>query len=108
MNKLHLSWEARNDLADIQNYIAEELDNPRAATATVRKITSAIRTLRDYTQIGTPLSAVADVDSDYRFLVSGSYLVFYRANGQDIYIDRVLYGPRDYLRTLFEDTMSDE
>lgn len=31
-------------------------------------------------------------------------MVFYRANGNDIYVDRVLYGRSDYLRTLFADT----
>ena len=30
-------------------------------------------------------------------------MVFYRVNGQDVYIDRVLYGRRDYLRILFPD-----
>ena len=103
MNNLHLSVGAQNDLADIKAYIAEDLENPQAAIATVSKITKAIRILRDHALIGTPLSSVADVDGDYRFLVSGNYMVFYRANGCDIYIDRVLHGRRDYLRTLFAD-----
>ena len=59
--------------------------------------------LRDHALIGTPLSSVADVNGDYRFLVSGNYMVFYRAIGNDIYIDRVLYGRRDYLRILFDE-----
>jgi len=50
--------------------------------------------------IGTPLISVAEVDSDYRFLVSGKYMVFYRVTGKDIYVDRILYGRRDYLRIL--------
>lgn len=104
MNNLHLSYEAQNDLADIKAYIAEDLENPQAAIATVSKITKAIRILRDHALIGTPLSSVADVDGDYRFLVSGNYMVFYRASGNDIYIDRVLYGRRDHLRILFADT----
>ena len=106
MNNLHLSIDAQNDLADIKAYIAEDLENPQAAIATVSKITKAIRILRDHALIGTPLSSVADVDGDYRFLVSGNYMVFYRANGNDIYIDRVLYGRRDYLRILFADNQS--
>ena len=91
MNNLHLSYEAQNDLSDIKDYIAEDLENPQAAIATVSKITKTIRMLRDHALIGTPLSSIADVDSNYRFLVSGNYMVFYRANGNDIYIDRVLY-----------------
>ena len=48
------------------------------------------------------------MESDYRFLVSGNYLVFYRAYGKDVYIDRVLYGRRDYMLILFGDAQTDE
>ena len=96
--------DAQNDLAGIKRYITEDLEDPQAALATVSKITKAIRTLRDHALIGTPLSSVAEVDGEHRFLVSGNYMVFYRANGNDIYVDRVLYGRSDYLRTLFADT----
>ena len=102
MNDLHLSYDAQKDLADIKKYIAEDLENPQAATATVSKITKAIRTLRDHALLGPPLSSIADVDREYRFLVSGKYMVFYRVVGNHIYIDRVLYGRRDYLRALLE------
>ena len=36
MNKLHLSAEAQNDLAEIKAYIVFDLDNPTAAAATVK------------------------------------------------------------------------
>ena len=104
MNKLHLSPEAQEDLSEIKAYIAEDLENPQVALSTVMKITKTIRMLQDHALIGTPLSAVADVNSDYRYLVSGSYMVFYRVAGKDVFIDRVLYGRRDYLRILFGDT----
>ena len=103
MNNLHLSIDAQNDLADIKAYIAEDLENPQAAIAIISKITKAIRTLRDHALLGTSLSSVADVDGDYRFLVSGNYMVFYRTSNGDVYIDRVLYGRRDYLRILLAD-----
>ncbi len=104
MNKLHLAPEAQNDLDEIQTYIAEELENPQAAQSTVGKIMKSIRLLLEHSLIGAPLSSIADVDSDYRFLVSGNYMVFYRVNGADVFIDRVLYGRRDYLRILLGDT----
>lgn len=108
MNKLHLSPEAQEDLSEIKAYIAEDLENPQAALSTVTKITKTIRMLQDHTLIGTPLSAVADVNSDYRYLVSGNYMVFYRVAGKDVFIDRVLYGRRDYLRILFADTQEEQ
>lgn len=38
----------------------------------------------------------------------GYTVVFSRVNGTDVYIDRVLYGRRDYLRGLFADTGTTE
>lgn len=102
MNNLHLSPEAKDDLAEIKKYIATELENPIAALNAVSRITKGIRALQTQAGIGAPLSSIANVDSDYRFLVSGNYLTFYRVNGNDVYVDRILYGRRDYLRILFD------
>ena len=101
MNKLHLSPEAHEDLMEINAYISQDLDNPQAALSTVKKITQAIHNLQEHALIGSQLSSIADVHSDYRFLLSGSYMIFYRVTGHNVYIDRVLYGRRDYLRILF-------
>ena len=95
-------------MAEIKVYITGELENPDAALATVSTITKKIRVLKNQAYIGTPLSSVADTESDYRFLVSGNYLVFYRIYGKDVYIDRVLYGRRDYMRILFGGAQTDE
>lgn len=103
MNKLYLSELAQSDLAEIKAYIADELENPAAAIATVRKITKDIRGLKDYALMGAPLSSIADIQSDYRFVVTGNYITFYRVYGNEVYVDRVLYGRRDYLRILFSD-----
>lgn len=108
MNNLHLSKEAQNDLAEIKTYLTDKLENPDAALATVSRITKKIRILKSQAYVGTPLSSVADTESDYRFLVSGNYLVFYRVYGKDVYIDRVLYGRCDYMRILFGDAQVDE
>lgn len=100
MNSVHVSEAAQNDLDEIRGYISRELENPPAALSTVRKILDSIRILRAHAMAGAPLSSIAAVETDYRFLVSGSYIVFYRAAGNDVYVDRVLYGRRDYLRVL--------
>lgn len=104
MNNLHISPAARNDLLEIRDYISEDLENPKAALLVVRKITDSIGTLRDHALIGTPLRAIAEVESDYRYLVCDSYMVFYRVAGRDVFVDRILYGRRDYLRILTEKT----
>ncbi|WP_419516372.1 type II toxin-antitoxin system RelE/ParE family toxin [Hominenteromicrobium sp.] len=101
MNNLHLSAEAQNDLMEIKAYIEEDVLNPSAALTTVSRITKSWRVLQNYAHAGALLSSIADIESDYRFIVSGNYISFYRVCGNDIYIDRILYARRDYLRILF-------
>lgn len=108
MNNLHLSEEAQNDLMEIKAYIEEELLNPSVALATVSRITKSLRILQTYVQAGAPLSSIAEIESDYRFIVSGNYISFYRAYGSEVYVDRILYARRDYMRILFGDHTSDE
>ena len=108
MNNLHLSEEAQNDLIEIKTYIEEELLNPSAALSTVSRITKSLRILQTYAEIGTPLSSIMDIESDHRFIVSGNYISFYRAYGSEVYIDRILYARRDYMRILFEDSTDEE
>lgn len=104
MNNIHLSDDAQNDLLEIKAYIAEELGNPASANSIMRKITADIRALKNYAMLGAQLSSIAAVPGDYRFLVTGNYLTFYRVSGTEVYIDRILYGRRDYLSCLFGDT----
>ena len=102
-NNIHYSAESRRDLDDIWDYIVSELQNRVAAERVVDRILDAVERLKDFAEMGALLSSVADVGGDYRFLVSGNYMVFSRVNGRDDFIDRVLYGRRDYLRVLFRD-----
>lgn len=108
MNNLHISEEAQNDLIEIKAYIEEELLNPSAALATVSKITKSLLILRTYAKAGTPLSSIVDVESDYRFIVSGNYMSFYRSYGNEVYVDRILHSRRDYMRVLFGDITIEE
>ncbi len=103
IHELHFSPAALDDLDEIYDYILTDLGNPGAAGRTVYAILDTLDALREFPLMGTPLSSVARVESDYRFLVSGSYMAFYRPGTGHVYIDRVLYGRRDYLRILMED-----
>lgn len=100
-NKLYFSQEARRDLDEIWDYIASELGNTAAAERTVGAILDDIDQLRDFSELGAPLFSIARVESDHRVLVTGNYLTFYRVGEKEVYVDRVLYGRRDYLRALF-------
>ncbi len=89
---------------EIWDYIALDLQNPPAAQRVIDGILDVVDLLATFAEGGALLSSITDVETDYRFLVSGHYLVFYRVGNGDVYVDRVLYGRRDYLRLLFGDT----
>ena len=108
MYKLQISPEARNDLAEIKGNISQELCNPRAAVNLVSKITKKIRGLSEHPGIGRTISSNVDVQTDYRFLVCANCLIFYRCKGEFVFVSRILYGRRDYLRILFGDLPKDE
>ena len=103
MNKIVYSPKARNDLDEIWTYISEKLLNPSAAEATVNGILDTIDMLQAQAEIGKPLYFSSDMFSGYRFLVYKNYLAFYRTSADTIYIDRIIYGKRDYMRLLFRD-----
>lgn len=101
MKKLLISPLAEEDLAEIKNYISVELNNPSAALKIMKQIMKRIRQLIEVPEIGAPLSSVVDIETDYRFLVCGKYLVFYRIEDENVFVSRVFYGKRDYLKLLF-------
>ena len=103
MNKIVYSPKARNDLDEIWTYISEKLLNPSAAEATVNGILDTIDMLQAQAEIGKPLYVSSDLFSGYRFLVYKNYLAFYRTSEDTVYIDRIIYGKRDYMRLLFRD-----
>ena len=82
--------------------------NRSAAERVIDRIMDAVDPLKNFAEMGTPLSSIVDVGTDYRFLVSGNYMVFYRVQGNDVYIDRVLYGRSDYMSVLFKDLLREE
>lgn len=101
MAKIQYSRLAYRDLEQIGDYIAEDLKNPTSAWNTVSHIQDAIDRLVDFPESGAPLSARYKGVGDYRFLVCANYLAFYRLAKDTVFIDRILYGRRDYLKILF-------
>ena len=111
-NNLIYTTRSRQDLDDIWDYISFDLQNLPSAERILNRIMDAAERLKLFPESGALLSSVAPLDHelylDERFLVSGKYLIFYHAFRNDIYIDRVLYGGRDYLRVLFRDALQEE
>lgn len=103
-NKIHYSVQSQKDLDAIWDYIATEYQNVSAASKIVNSILDDVDQLEDFAELGPELSSIADVENDYRFLVTKDYLTFYRVSGENIFVDRVLNGRMDYLRVLREGT----
>ena len=99
--KLRVNPEAINDIADIKKYIRDELGNPAAAKRVVDNIVKSYKSLRKTPYIGQQLSALIRIANDYRYLVCGNYLIFYKTDVNIISVHRVLYGKRDYCSILF-------
>lgn len=102
MNNIYVFEEAQNA------YIDEELLHLSTALSTVSKIIKRFCVLRTCAQTSAPLFSVAGIKSDYRFIVSGNYISFYHVYGKEIYVDRILYARRDYMRILFGDVSTEE
>jgi len=100
--RVKYSDESIRDLEEIGDYIAEQLGSPKAALNTVSKIQDTIDRLNDFPLMGARLLSIVEIETDYRFLVCGNHLAFYRPMGEKILIDRILYGKRDYIAILFD------
>lgn len=96
------SPEALKDLDEIYDYIANVLKIPDAADNTVNKILDKTDLLSDNPEIGTQLFFENDLFSGYRYMVSDNYLAFYRITNESVFVDRVIYGKRDYMKILFK------
>lgn len=101
-NKIRYSHLAVNDLDETREYISAELCNETAANETISGILEAIGRLKEFPETGAILQLPDDIISGYRFVQYRNYLAFYRIEKNTIFIDRVIYSKRDYLKILFE------
>ena len=101
MAGINFTPDALEDLKKIKQYITDELCSEVAAIHTVGKITKRIRQLACFPESGAPLSSIINLEVPYRFFVCGNYTAFYRVEGDEIHIIRVLYGKRNFMQILF-------
>ena len=99
---LHYSPESFRDLEEILSYIALELCNNEAADKMLDAIMNEIDKLIDFPNMGAALANIINIETNYRYIISGNYMIFYRIEQTDIYIDRILYSRRDYVHILFK------
>ena len=99
--KLVLSAEARRDIKNIQDYIAEEQERPQTALQVIEKILNRIENLLRFPDTGTLLSPKVNFPANYRYARAAGYYIFYRHEHNQIFVDRIIHGKRDYITILF-------
>ena len=102
MAKVEFSPAAQADLDETAAYMENVLHNPGAALKFVQDAKKQLHILHDFPEMGTPVES-ADGEVIYRRLVCGNYVAVYRVDGDTVYVDRILYGRRDYMALLFGD-----
>ena len=109
LRRIEYSPRALKDLDGIWDYIEKELCNPSAAQNTVEGIMDKIDILMSFPEAGAKLEFENGLNSGYRYVSFKNYIAFYRLGSDDIvYIDRVVYSGRDYMRILFPNVDSND
>ena len=110
MPKLIISIEVRRDFYEIQRYLAEDLENPVAASRVISAIMKKIRKLEKFPLLGPSLEVLVPFRTDSRYLVCGKHIAIYEFDSEkdQVIIDRVIDGRRDYLRILFGEQLESE
>ena len=107
--RIEYSPRALKDLDGIWDYIEKELCNPSAAQNTVEGIMDMVDILRSFPEAGAKLEFENGLNSGYRYVSFKNYLAYYRFRSDGIvYIDRVVYSGRDYMRILFPNIDSND
>lgn len=109
LRRIEYSPRALKDLDGIWDYIEKELCNPSAAQNTVEGIMDKIDILMSFPEAGAKLEFENGLNSGYRYVSFKNYIAFYHLGSDDIvYIDRVVYSGRDYMRILFPNVDSND
>ena len=82
--KLRFTPEALNDLSEIKQYIGKDLGSPMAAGKIIRGILASCGLLKNQPRLGMELSKRIGRETDYRYLISGNYIVFYRIESNSV------------------------
>ena len=95
-DRLRYSPQAQLDLDEIFDYFADELGNPEKGESVVSGILAAARKIPGRATRFPPVGPLPFATDEYRFSQVGSYGIFFRAEDEVVFVDRVLNNRRDY------------
>ena len=90
------------DLKEIIHYEDQKNGSKIKSAALINEIIDKIQILTDFPEIGPSLSRIIKINTDYRYLIVGSYIIFYRYDRNVVKVNRVFNAKRDYLYLLFD------
>ena len=99
-DRLHYSPQAQLDLDEIFDYFADELGNPAKGESVISGILAAARKIPGRATRFPPVGPLPFAADEYRFSQVGSYVIFFRVDGEIVFVDRVLNNRRDYASLL--------
>lgn len=101
--ELRWSADAADDLDAAIDYISNNLGSPLSAQRLVDSILGKAQLFADSPGAATVLRTRTGVDTGYRYMVCGNWMVFFCLEESRALVVRILYGKSDYMKTLFGD-----
>ena len=88
MMKLRINPVVVEDLKNIKKYIAE--DNEEMAVKTIQEIYVQIENIQQFPHMGADLAKRVSFRTDYKYVICGNYVVFYKIGDEYVEISRVM------------------
>lgn len=98
MMRIIFTPKAIEDLEEIKSYIAK--DSEENALNYVRRIFDKIDKIADNPDFGISLERKWGIPTNYRMLICESHLAFYKVEGNNVRIYRVLHSKRNCISIL--------
>ena len=88
-----------NDMERIHQFLLNGDYDPSAIKAIFEEIYIDLKRLRTSPKLGAELSNKTSIPNDYRYLVSGRYLLFYKVfdSRKEVQVYHVYHGKENYL-----------
>ncbi|MBR4947463.1 MAG: type II toxin-antitoxin system RelE/ParE family toxin [Clostridiales bacterium] len=100
MMHIVFSPESLKDLEQIKDYLLDRFGEKTAGN-NLKKVIKEIKTLESFPLKGSGIWERYGIDSEYRYIYANNNYVFYRVDGDEIKVIRVLDARRDFLNILF-------
>lgn len=97
---MELAWSpaAVDDLNAALDYIEYDLGNPAAARRLLESVLQKAELFSKIPGAGVTLRTLSGIDTGYRYLMSGNWMIFFRCEDSRALVVRILYARSDYMK----------